>query len=121
MAHGERMRTRREWQSLLAEDRDLFKGIEQTAVQEVLEGEMSEAWQADNHERTGQRVGYRSGYYPRTLMTRVRTLELRVPQDREGRFFHRRVRALSARQKPWSARWRGSTARVSTRRVKGGA
>ncbi len=30
-------------------------------------------------------MGYRSGYYPRTLITRVGKLELRVPQDRQGR------------------------------------
>ena len=29
---------------------------------------------------------YRSGYYGRTLVTRVGKLELRVPQDRQGRF-----------------------------------
>ena len=33
-----------------------------------------------------ERVGYRSGYYTRTLVTRVGKLELRVPQDRQGRF-----------------------------------
>ena len=32
------------------------------------------------------RVGYRSGYYGRTLITRIGKLELRVPQDRAGRF-----------------------------------
>ena len=32
------------------------------------------------------RLGYRSGYYDRTLITRVGKLELRVPQDRAGRF-----------------------------------
>jgi putative transposase len=32
------------------------------------------------------RLGYRSGYYSRSLITRVGTLELRVPQDRDGRF-----------------------------------
>ena len=31
-------------------------------------------------------VGYRAGYYPRSLVTRVGKLELRVPRDREGRF-----------------------------------
>jgi hypothetical protein len=30
--------------------------------------------------------GYRSGYYDRRLVTRVRKLELRVPQDRGRRF-----------------------------------
>ena len=31
-------------------------------------------------------MSYRSGYYPRSLITRVGKLELRVPQDRNGRF-----------------------------------
>jgi hypothetical protein len=31
-------------------------------------------------------LSYRSGYYSRSLITRVGTLELRVPQDRMGRF-----------------------------------
>jgi putative transposase len=32
------------------------------------------------------RLGYRSGYYPRSLITRIGKIELRVPQDRQGRF-----------------------------------
>jgi hypothetical protein len=36
--------------------------------------------------RVQGRLGYRSGYYPRSLITRVGKLELRVPQDRNGRF-----------------------------------
>src|SRR5437868_15162888 len=86
MAQGERTRRRDEWKGLLAEDRDFLKGIVQSAVQEVLEAEMTEAVQAGKHERTEQRLAYRSGHYPRTLMTRVGTVELRVPQEREGRF-----------------------------------
>src|SRR5687767_4885395 len=42
--------------------------------------------QDEEGERTSARLGYRSGYYTRTLVTRVGKLELRVPQDREGRF-----------------------------------
>ena len=41
---------------------------------------------AEKGERTAARLGYRSGYYTRTLVTRVGKLELRVPQDRDGRF-----------------------------------
>ncbi|MER8537810.1 IS256 family transposase, partial [Mesorhizobium sp. M1023] len=33
-----------------------------------------------------ERTSYRSGYYERKLVTRVGVLELRVPQDRAGRF-----------------------------------
>jgi len=41
---------------------------------------------AQKSERTAERLGYRSGYYTRTLETRVGKLMLRVPQDRQGTF-----------------------------------
>jgi transposase-like protein len=47
---------------------------------------MSEAVGAAKGERSCERQSYRSGYYSRKLVTRVGTLELRVPQDRQGRF-----------------------------------
>src|SRR6476660_7251289 len=47
---------------------------------------MDETLGAEKGERTGNRRGYRSGHYSRTLITRVGKLELRVPQDRQGHF-----------------------------------
>ncbi len=41
---------------------------------------------AEKGERRAERLGYRSGYYSRCLISRVGTLELKVPQDRQGRF-----------------------------------
>ena len=76
-------------QELLRHDGDFLKPMLQKLVQEVLEKEMNEALKADKHERNGERLGYRSGYYHRTLVTRVGTLELRVPQDRNGLFQYR--------------------------------
>ena len=38
------------------------------------------------HERTDARKGHRNGHKPRTLRTRVGTLNLLVAQDREGTF-----------------------------------
>jgi putative transposase len=70
----------------LAEDRDLLKAIVEEALQQVLEAEMDEALQASKGERTAGRLGYRAGYYNRMLVTRVGHIELRVPQDRQGRF-----------------------------------
>jgi transposase-like protein len=60
--------------------------VVQAAVQSILEVEMEECLQAGKHERSDQRLGYRSGYYRRRLITRVGTLVLRVPQDRAGHF-----------------------------------
>src|SRR4030042_5054616 len=55
-------------------------------VQNALEWEMTEHLGAEAYERTDERVGYRNGYKPRTLITAVGDLYLLVPQDREGTF-----------------------------------
>ncbi len=81
-----KVRWKEEIRQLLAEDRDLLKGLIQEALQQVLEAEMDEALQTEKGERTSSRLGYRSGHYSRTLVTRVGKIELRVPQDRQGRF-----------------------------------
>ena len=71
---------------LFAKSPDGLREIVRAVMQEVLEAEMTDAIGAEKGERTAGRVGYRSGYYTRTLVTRVGKLELRVPQDRDGRF-----------------------------------
>jgi putative transposase len=55
-------------------------------LQDVLEEEMTTALGAAKGERSAWRLGYRSGSYERALVTRVGRIELRVPQDRDGRF-----------------------------------
>lgn len=72
--------------ALLGEDADFLRSMVQGFVQESLEAEMDETLGAGKHERSEERRGYRSGYYRRGLVTRVGRLELRVPQDRQGRF-----------------------------------
>jgi len=72
--------------SVLMEQPDFLQPVVQAAVQSILEVEMEECLQAGKHERSDQRLGYRSGYYRRRLITRVGTLWLRVPQDRAGHF-----------------------------------
>ena len=65
---------------------DGLREIVRAVMQEMLETEMTDALGAEKGERSAARLGYRSGYYSRTLVTRVGKLELRVPQDRDGRF-----------------------------------
>jgi putative transposase len=65
---------------------DFLRPLVELVVQEVSKAEMSETLGAQKSERTEGRMGYRSGYYVRSLVTRVGKLELRVPQDRQGRF-----------------------------------
>jgi len=74
------------WKEQLAGQEDFMKSVVQAVLQQVMEQEMEEALQAGKCERTAERLGYRSGSYGRTLITRVGKLELRVPQDRQGRF-----------------------------------
>ncbi len=68
------------------ESREALRLLLQSMVQEILETQMSELLQAQRHERSSARSGYRSGHYSRTLITRIGVLELRVPQDRDGKF-----------------------------------
>lgn len=72
--------------ALMEGDGDYLRRMVESIVQATLEAEMSEAIGAEKSERTVSRMSYRSGYYPRSLVTRVGTLELKVPQDRAGRF-----------------------------------
>jgi putative transposase len=75
-----------EVKQILAEDQDLLKALVTATLQQALEAEMDEALGAEKGERTPNRLGYRSGYYGRMLVTRIGKIELRVPQDRQGRF-----------------------------------
>ena len=75
-----------DWKALILEQQDILRPLIREVLQQVMEAEMDEVVGAEKGERTGNRTGYRSGYYGRSLVTRVGKLELRVPQDRQGRF-----------------------------------
>ena len=96
-------------QSASGGGRGVSAALVRTALQEVLEAEMTEALGAEKGERAAGRQGYRSGYYGRTLITRVGKLELRVPQDRTGRFSTSCSNGISARSGRWWPRWRRCT------------
>lgn len=65
---------------------DALKGLLRHTIQQVLEEELTAFLNAEPYDRTEERRGYRNGYKPRVLKTRVGRLELMVPKDREGRF-----------------------------------
>lgn len=58
----------------------------QQVLNQVLEAQLTDHLQAARHERTDERQGYRNGYRERRLTTRVGTLVLDVPRDRDGTF-----------------------------------
>jgi transposase-like protein len=73
-------------QAVRLDDPAFLRELVQGAVQAILDAEMTAHLGAGRYERAASRTGYRNGYKPRTLTTRVGTLELRVPQDRDGTF-----------------------------------
>jgi putative transposase len=73
-------------QGILLDDPGFLREIVQRVVQELLEAEMTEHIGAAPYERNATRTGQRNGHKPRTLRTRVGTLNLAVPQDRQGTF-----------------------------------
>jgi putative transposase len=75
-----------EIKAIMSQDVDFLRPLVRTVMQEALEAEMEAVVGAGKGERSGSRLGYRSGYYSRSLVTRVGKMELRVPQDRAGRF-----------------------------------
>ena len=86
-------------QELLHGDRGMAVLLE-PILNQILQAEMTDYLGAAPGERTDDRQGYRNGSYQRQLTTRVGTLELEVPRDREGEFqtalFQRQERSEKA-------------------------
>jgi putative transposase len=70
---------------LLTEDQGL-QGLVETALNQVLEAQVTEQIGARPYERSEGRKAYRNGSRLRTLTTRVGPLVLHVPQVRDGSF-----------------------------------
>jgi putative transposase len=104
---------------LLEGDGDYLRALVRAVVEATLEAEMTAALGAEKSERSEARLGYRSGYYGRTLVTRVGVLELRVPQDRDGRFSTRLFERYQRSEKALVAALAEMYVQgVSTRKVK---
>jgi transposase-like protein len=86
MAHHNRKVNEETVQGILLDDPGFLREIVERVLQELLEAEMTEHIGAAPYERAQNRKGHRNGYKQRTLRTRVGTLNLLVPQDREGTF-----------------------------------
>ena len=70
---------------LLQDDRGMAVLLE-PILNQILQAETTEHLGAEPEEQTDGRRGYRNGSYERKLTTRVGTIELEVPRDREGTF-----------------------------------
>jgi transposase-like protein len=80
---------------ILGQNQDFLKEIVSEVLQQTLEHEMDLALGAGKSVRTESRLGYRSGDYNRTLITRIGKLELR-----DGRGSRRKRVARRKRVKP---------------------
>jgi len=74
------------WQEATGQGDDGLRKVMESAIQRIMEEELTSFLQAETHERTQDRKGYRNGYKPRMLTTRLGRMELLIPKDREGRF-----------------------------------
>jgi transposase-like protein len=72
-------------QDLLQSDQGMAALLE-PILNQLLQAEMTEHLRAEPGERTTTRRGWRNGSYKRQLTTRVGTIELEVPRDRDGTF-----------------------------------
>jgi putative transposase len=86
MAYTQRTGIRAATQSVLTDDPDFLRILVERVIQEMLEAEMTAHLHVEPYERSAERRGYRNGYKPRQINTRIGTLTLQVPQDRDGTF-----------------------------------
>lgn len=70
----------------LLNGQDGLAKLVESVLNQILEAQVSESLNADKYERHDERVGYRNGYRPRQLYTRVGPVTLLVPQTRDGAF-----------------------------------
>lgn len=70
----------------LLNGQDGLAKLVEVVLNQILEAQVTESLGADRHERSEERLGYRNGYRPRTLYTRVGPVTLQVPQTRDGSF-----------------------------------
>ena len=86
MAQLEDMRLPAGAREALVNDPTFLRQVAEAALNRFLDAEITEHLQAGPYERSDARTGYRNGYRSRDLKTRVGSLTLAVPMDREGTF-----------------------------------
>ena len=70
----------------MIDDMKFLQEVVRRDLQLMLEAEMAGHIGAERYERTEGRSGQRNGYKPRQINLRVGTIELAVPQARDGSF-----------------------------------
>jgi transposase-like protein len=73
-------------QPALLEDPEFLRGLLQSMLQKLVNGQFAQHMGVEKYERNEIRSGYRNGSYRRGLTTRVGRIELEICRDREGSF-----------------------------------
>lgn len=73
-------------QPALLEDPEFLRGLLQSMLQKLVNGQFVQHMGVEKYERSDARSGYRNGSYRRGLTTRVGRIELEICRDREGNF-----------------------------------
>ena len=100
MTRKKTKRSLQEIKELIGEQEDILRPLIRAVLQEILEAEMSEALGAEKSERAEGRLGYRSGYYVRSLITRVGKVDYGYPKIVRGTFRPNSLSATNAAKKP---------------------
>src|SRR5215204_1385336 len=99
-------------------DGDFLRSVAEAVLQILMETDVEGLIGAGRHERSAERLNYRNGYRDRTLDTRLGSLQLRVPELRQGSYFPPFLEPRKTSEKALVAviqeAWIGG---VSTRRV----
>ena len=101
-----------------AGDGDFLRAVAEAVLQLLMEADVEGVIGAGRHERSPERLNYRNGYRERALDTRLSSLQLRVPELRQGSYFPPFLEPRKVSEKALVAviqeAWIGG---VSTRRV----
>ena len=101
-----------------AGDGDFLRAVAEAVMQLLMEAGVEGMIGAGRHERTPDRATYRNGYRDRSLDTRLGSLQLRIPELRQGSYFPPFLEPRKLSEKALVAviqeAWIGG---VSTRRV----
>jgi putative transposase len=101
-----------------ADDGDFLRAVAEAVLQLLMEADVESVIGAGRHERSETRLNYRNGHRPRSLDTRLGSLQLRIPKLRQGSYFPPFLEPRKTSEKALVAviqeAWIGG---VSTRRV----
>lgn len=70
-----------------AGDGDFLRAVAEAVLQLLMETDVESVIGAGRHERSPERLTYRNGHRPRSLDTRLGSLQLRIPKLRQGSYF----------------------------------